>query len=358
MKNIDLLKKYTDAAAPSGFEKEAYAVMEEHVKDYCDELSKDNLGSLISVKKSNENDPKVMIAGHLDEIGFMITKIDDNGYLYFTTLGGWWSQVMLAQRMDVVSRDGKRHVGIIGAKPVHSLAPEERTKPVDMKNMFIDLGVKNKEEVEKLGIEIGDFVVPHCEFKQMGNEKYLLAKAWDNRIGCYIAAEVLIRLHKEKLNVNLYAVGTVQEEVGCRGGTTTANIVNPDIGFALDVGMAGDYPGTEADHFPGKLGDGPLVTLFDAGMIAHQGLKNFVVDVAKEKSIDFQFAGLKGGGTDGGPMHKAHDGAPTLYIGLATRYIHSNVGIIHYDDIENAIVLLVETIKKLDKETVEKIRAN
>lgn len=358
MKNLDLLKKYVDAAAPAGFEGEAFKVMEEHLAGSYDELIRDNLGSLIAVKKSSEDAPRVMIAGHLDEIGFMVTKIEDRGYLKFTTLGGWWGQVMLSQRMDVVDSTGKRHVAVIGSTPPHSLTPEERAKPANINSMYLDLGVSSKEEVEALGISVGDFVVPYCDFSTMGNEKFLLAKAWDNRIGCYIAAEVMIRLKKENLNVNLYSVGTVQEEVGTRGAITSSNIVNPDIGIALDVGLAADMPGTEKSDFPCTLGKGPLVTLFDAGLIAHQGLKNFIVDVAKEKSIDFQYAGLKGGGTDGGPMHRAHDGAPSICIGIATRYIHSNVGIIHYDDVENAIELIVEVVKKLDKESVEKIRAN
>ncbi len=358
MKNIDLLKKYVDAAAPSGFEREAYKVMEEHVKDSCDEITRDNLGSLIAVKKSSEDAPKVMLAGHLDEIGFMVTNIDKDGYIKFTPLGGWWGQVMLAQRMDIVDKTGKRHTAVIGSKPPHSLSPEERLKPVDIKNMYLDLGVKNREDVTKLGIEIGDFIVPYCEFMSMGDEKFLLGKAFDNRVGCYIAAEVMVRLKQEKLNVNLYSVGTVQEEVGTRGAYTAANKINPDIGFALDVGLANDIPGKDESGFPGKLGDGPLITLFDSGLIAHQALKDFVVETARANKIDFQYAGLAGGGTDGGPMHRAHDGAPTLYIGLATRYIHSNTGIIHYDDIENTIKLVVEVVKKLDKESIEKIRLN
>ncbi len=358
MKNLDLIKEYVDAAGPSGFEREAFKVMEKHVSNSCDELTKDNLGSLIAIKKSSEDAPKVMIAGHLDEIGFMVTKIDKDGYVYFTTLGGWWGQVMLAQRMDIVDKTGKRHTAVIGSKPPHSLSPEERVKPVDIKNMYLDLGVKNREDVEKLGIEVGDFIVPYCEFMTMGDEKFLLGKAFDNRIGCYIAAEVMVRLKNEKLNVNLYSVGTVQEEVGTRGAATASNKINPDIGFALDVGLANDIPGKDENGFPGKLGDGPLITLFDAGLIAHQGLKEFVVNVAKDSNISYQYAGLSGGGTDGGPMHTSHDGCPTLYVGLATRYIHSNTGIIHYDDVENAINLIVEVVKKLDKESVEKIRLN
>jgi len=352
---IKTLKMFTDVAAPSGFEKNAHVVMKDYVKDYADEMTADNLGSFISIKKGNEEGPRIMIAGHLDEIGFMITKIDKNGYLSFQTLGGWWSQVMLAQRVRVVASTGREYTGVIGAKPPHSLTPAERKSPADIKNMFIDLGLKDKEAVEKLGIKVGDFAVPYCEFAQMADEKYLYAKAWDNRVGCYIAAEVVRRLKDQKHDNVVYGVGTVQEEVGLRGAKTSSFKVQPDIGFALDVGLAADMPGTSSDTFKCKLGEGPLITLFDSSMIGHRDLREFVVSVAEECEIPFQYAGLRGGGTDAGAMHINMSGAPSLSIGLATRYIHSNGGIIHYDDIENSVKLLVEVVKRLDKETVEKI---
>lgn len=352
MKNLELIKEYVNAAAPTGYEKEAFDVMKKHLDGHC-ELSGDNLGSIIG--KIGSTGPTIMIAGHLDEIGFMVTKIDDNGYISFSPLGGWWGQVMLAQQMDVVDKTGKRHIAVIGAKPPHMLSVEERSKPVQMEKMFLDLGVSSREEVEKLGICVGDFVVPRCEFSHMGNEKYMLAKAWDNRIGCYIASEVLIRLKAAKLDNQVYAVGTVQEEVGCRGAKTTAHMINPDISFSLDVGLAADMPGLEGEMFNTKLGCGPLVTLFDSSMIGHRDLREFVLNVAEENKIPYQFAGLKAGGTDAGPMHLAHNGAPSLAVGIATRYIHSNVGILHYDDVENAIELLVAVIKKLDDKSVKEI---
>ncbi|MFV0424791.1 MAG: M42 family metallopeptidase [Bacilli bacterium] len=354
--NLKLLKEYTDAAAPAGFEKEAFEVMKNHISPHSDDITKDNLGSLIALKKGNgENLPKVMLAGHLDEIGFMITKIDDNGFLKFQPLGGWWGQVMLSQKMEIVNSEGKRFIAVIGSKPPHTLSETDKTKPMSIDNMYLDMGVGSKKEVEELGIVIGDFVVPYCEFSQMANKKYLLAKAWDNRIGCYFVGEVFKRTKKEDLNVDLYGVGTVQEEVGCRGAKTTANKINPDLGIAIDVGLAGDIPGYENETFQSKLGMGPLITLYDRGMIAHRGLRDYVINTAKENSINFQYAGLNGGSTDGSAIHVAHDGAPTLYVGLATRYIHSNVSVIHYDDIESTIELLVQLILKLNEESVSEI---
>lgn len=354
--DLKMLKMYTDAAAPSGYEKEAYDVMKNHIEEHSDELSRDNLGSLIALKKASVADaPKIMLAGHLDEIGFMVTKIDDNGFIKFQPLGGWWGQVMLSQKMEVVNAKGERFISVIGSKPPHSLSEAERNKPMDISNMYLDLGVASKEEVEKLGICVGDFVVPYCEFTTMANEKYLLAKAWDNRLGCYIVGEVFKRINKDDLKIDMYGVGTVQEEVGCRGAKTTANMINPDLAIAIDVGIAGDSPGHENETFQPKLGGGPLVTLYDGEMISHRGLRQYVINIANENKIDFQYAGLNRGTTDGSAIHVAHDGAPTLYVGIATRYIHSNVGVIHYDDVESTIELLVQLILKLNKESVSEI---
>lgn len=359
MKNLELLKKYNDAAAPSGFEKEAFDVMKEHVDGYCDEILQDNIGSFIAVKKSGEDKPNVMLAGHLDEIGFMITKIDDNGFIKFHTLGGWWGQAMLAHKYDVVNSKGERFIGVIGSIPVHALSAEDKTKPADIKNMYIDIGVSSKEEVEKLGLKVGDFIVPHSEFTQLANEKYLLAKAWDNRLGCYVAGEVLKRLHEEKLDVNLFAVGTVQEEVGTRGAITSSHLIKPDIGFALDVGIAGDIPGcSDKDAFQPKLGEGPLITLFDAGLISHVGLRDLVVETAEEFKIKYQYAGLTGGGTDGDAIHISHSGAPTIYLGVAARYVHTDVEMIHADDIEATVELVLQVVKKLNREVISELTYN
>lgn len=357
MKNLDIIENYVNAAAPSGFEEQAFHVMYDHLNGHADSIIKDNLGSLIASKKGTSEGPKILLAGHLDEIGFLVTHIDVNGYIYFQTLGGWWSQVMLAQQVDVVNSKNIRYTGVIGAKPPHMLTQEERNKTVEISTMFIDLGVSNKDEVLALGIKPGDFVVPKCQFQTMSNEKYLLAKAFDNRIGCYIASEVMIRLKNEKHDNILYTVGNVQEEVGLRGAKTTVNVVKPDLGFSVDVGIATDMPGLENIKVKGELGKGPLITIFDASMIAHRGLRDFVIDVADENNIPFQYASLAGGGTDAGAIHTALEGVPSLSIAIATRYIHSNVSIVHYDDVEYCIELLINIVKKVNNDNLNEIKS-
>ncbi|SES08163.1 Putative aminopeptidase FrvX [Gracilibacillus ureilyticus] len=354
---LTMLKELTDARAIPGNEKEAREVMEKWITPYADRVYTDNLGSLIAEKTGEENGPKIMIAGHLDEVGFMVTRIDEKGFVYFQTVGGWWSQVMLAQRVTIMTRKGDI-TGIIGSKPPHILSAEARKKPVEIKDMFIDIGATSREEAEEFGVLPGDSIVPYFEFTQMKNEKLLLAKAWDNRIGCAIAIEVLKRLKGENHPNIVYGVATAQEEVGLRGAKTATHTIQPDIGFAVDVGIAGDTPGISAKEADSKIGEGPQIILYDASMVSHKGLRDFVVKTADTHSIPYQYATMAGGGTDSGSIHVTANGVPALSITVATRYIHTHAAILHRDDFENAVRLLVEVIKDLDNDTVTDITFN
>lgn len=352
---LQMLKDLTDANGIPGNERAPREVMKQYIAPFADEIEYDGLGSLIAKKIGDPNGPKIMIAGHLDEVGFMVTQIDDKGFIKFQTVGGWWSHVMLSQRVTITTRKGEEIIGVIGSKPPHILPPEARKKVVDMKELFIDIGATSKEEAESWGIRPGDMITPYFEFNVMKNEKLLLAKAWDNRIGCAIAIEVLKRLKGENHPNVVFGVGNVQEEVGLRGAKTSTFKVQPDIGFAVDVGIAGDTPGITPKESTSKLGDGPQIIIYDASMVSHTGLRNFVVDVAEEHNIPYQFDSMAGGGTDAGSIHITAKGVPALSITVATRYIHSHASILHRDDFENAVKLLVEVIKKLDRETVDQI---
>ncbi|MRH42909.1 M20/M25/M40 family metallo-hydrolase [Aquibacillus halophilus] len=351
---LTMLKELTDARAISGNEKEARDVMNKYISPYADEVFTDNLGSLIAKKIGKDNGPKIMVAGHLDEVGFMVTRIDEKGFVYFQTVGGWWSQVMLAQRVTLLTNKGDV-TGVIGSKPPHILPPEARKKPVEIKDMFIDIGATSKEEATEFGVRPGDSIVPYFEFTQMKNEKLLLAKAWDNRIGCAIAIEVMKQLKGESHPNIVYGVGTIQEEVGLRGAKTSTNAIEPDIGFAVDVGIAGDTPGISDKDADSKIGEGPQIILYDASMISHKGLRDFVLDTADEKKIPYQYATMPGGGTDSGSIHLTANGVPALSITIATRYIHTHAAILHQDDFENAVKLIVEVIKRLDADKVKEI---
>jgi putative aminopeptidase FrvX len=351
---LTMLKDLTDAKGIPGNEREVREVMKKYIAPYADEVTTDGLGSLIAKKAGKDGGPKIMVAGHLDEVGFMITHIDDKGFLRFQTVGGWWSQVMLAQRVTIVTRKGDI-TGVIGSKPPHILPPEARKKPVEIKDMFIDIGASSRDEAIAWGVRPGDMVVPYFEFTVMNNEKMLLAKAWDNRIGCAIAIDVLKHLKDEDHPNVVYGVGTVQEEVGLRGARTSAQKIEPDIAFGVDVGIAGDTPGISEKEALSKLGKGPQIILYDASIVSHKGLRELVTDTADELNIPYQFDVMAGGGTDSGAIHLTHKGVPSLSITIPTRYIHSHAAILHRDDYENAVKLIVEVIKRLDKETVEKI---
>lgn len=354
----ELLKMYeelTSAPGISGYEEPARRVMRKYLEPISDKIIIDNMGSIAGVKIGQSDGPRIMVAGHIDEIGFMVTMITDNGFLKFQTVGGWWGHVVLAQRVRILTRNGEL-TGVVGSKPPHILPQEARKKVVDVKEMFIDIGAASREEALSFGVRPGDPVIPHCDFTVMPNPKVLLNKAWDNRAGCAAAILTLQHLQGKPHPNIVYAAGNVQEEVGLRGAVTMANRVDPDIAFALDVGIAGDVPGVKESEAQGKMGKGPLILLYDASMIPNQALRDLVTDTADELGIPYQYDALSGGGTDAGRMHLHGRGVPSLVVGFATRYIHSNASLIHRDDIEHAARLIAAVIERLDAATVRQIK--
>ena len=292
---------------------------------------------------------------HLDEVGFIVTKIDNNGFLKFTPIGGWWNQVMLSQKVTITTDEGKKIRGIIGSKPPHVLSPEERKKTIDMKEMFIDIGVKSKKEAEQFGIEIGNMVTPYSEFETLANQKYLTAKAFDNRYGCALAIDVLQNLKNEAIDINLVAGANVQEEVGLRGAKVAANKIKPDLAIAVDVAIAYDTPGMSGQVSDTAIGNGPVVIIMGASNIGHVGFTKHIKDVAKKHNITVQLDTTAGGGTDAGSIHVANEGTPTVSIGVALRYMHSNVSVLHTDDYKNSVALVTEIVKSLNNDVVDQI---
>lgn len=346
-----ILKEMSMLNGIPGNETAVRKYMESKMKDYSS-LSYDNLGSIIAEKVGDANGPRVMVAGHMDEVGFMVTRFTEEGYVKFIPAGGWWSQVMLAQQMEITTSTGKRVRGVIGAKAPHILTPEERKKPVEIEDMYLDIGVKDKEEAESLGICVGDMVTPYIETITMANEKYLLGKAWDNRVGCAAAIEVLHAL-KDQSHPNIYfGVGTVQEEVGLRGATTSAYKVKPDIGIAVDTTIAYDFPKGSKET---ELGKGVGVMIKDSSMVGHKGLRDYVIALADQHQIPYQLTHLDRGGTDGGKIHLTHSGVPSIALCLPVRYLHSHTSIVHQDDYNNLVKLITLLVKSLDQEAVTKI---
>ncbi|MCM3086353.1 M42 family metallopeptidase [Bhargavaea ginsengi] len=355
MKNetLTMFKTLTELPGAPGNEHAVRKYMRGELEKYSDEVIQDRLGGIFGVRHGGEGAPKIMVAGHMDEVGFMVSGITDNGMIRFQPLGGWWSQVLLAQRIQIITDEGPV-IGVVGSIPPHLLSDAVRKKPMDIKNMLIDIGADDKEDAEKIGIRLGQQIVPVCPFTPMANEKKILAKAWDNRYGCGLAIELLKEVHGEELPNTLYSGANVMEEVGLRGAQAAANMINPDLFFALDASPANDASGNK-DEF-GQLGKGTLLRIFDRSMVTHRGMREFVLDTAETNNIPYQYF-ISQGGTDAGRVHLSNEGVPSAVIGICSRYIHTSASIIHTDDYAAARELLVKLVRSLDRTTVETIRS-
>lgn len=259
---------------------------------------------------------------------------------------------MLSQRVDIITRSGKRIPGVIGSVPPHLLDDDRRKKPMEISRMFIDIGARNEEEVKEWGVSPGDAAVPHFPFVEMEGGRRIMSKAWDNRFGCGAVIETLEALKGEDHPNTLYAGATTQEEVGTRGASAAVGLIKPDIFLALDAGPAGDTPGVR-DGF-GKIGHGALIRLFDRSMVTLPKMRDFILDTAESEKIPYQFF-VSQGGTDAGRVHLMEAGIPSAAIGICARYIHSHASIADKEDIEAAVRLTTALIKRLDRSTFQSI---
>ncbi|TXC90255.1 M42 family metallopeptidase [Metabacillus litoralis] len=351
---LDMFKTLTELPGAPGNEHQVRDFMKQELAQLSDEIIQDKLGSIFGVRRGNTGDPKIMVAGHMDEVGFMVTAITDNGMIRFQPLGGWWSQVLLAQRVQIITDNGPV-IGVIGSIPPHLLSESQRSKPMEIKNMLIDIGADDKENAREIGIKPGQQIVPVCDFTPLANPKKILAKAWDNRYGCGLAIELLKELKGETLPHTLYSGATVQEEVGLRGAQTAANLINPDLFFALDAGPANDMNGDKKEF--GHLGKGAVLRILDRSMVTHRGLREFVLDLAKTHNIPYQYF-VSQGGTDAGRVHVSNQGVPSIVIGVTSRYIHTSGSIMHVEDYAAAKELLVRLVRSCDATTVKTIKDN
>jgi putative aminopeptidase FrvX len=351
---LQLFQTLTELPGTPGNEHAVRQFMRSELEKYADEVVQDRLGSIFGVKRGLEHGPTIMVAGHMDEVGFMITSITENGMIRFQPLGGWWSQVLLAQRVHIMTDNGPV-VGVIGSIPPHLLEESQRSKPMDIKNMLIDIGADDKEDALKIGVKPGQQIVPICPFTPMANPKKIVAKAWDNRYGCGLSIELLKELKGEKIPNILYSGATVQEEVGLRGAQTAANMINPDIFYALDASPANDMSGDKQAF--GQLGKGALLRIYDRSMITHRGMREFLLDTAETNNIPYQYF-ISQGGTDAGRVHTSNEGVPSAVIGICSRYIHTHASIVHVDDYAAAKELIVKLVKSTDQATVDSIRQN
>lgn len=325
---LNLFRTLTELQAAPGYEREIRRFMRGELEKYTDEIVQDRLGSLFGVLRGDESGPRIMVAGHMDEVGFLVTGITESGMIRFQTLGGWFSQVLPAQRVQVMTDYGPV-IGVIGTTPTHLLDEASRSKPIDLKSMYIDIGADDRQEAERLGISIGLPVLPVCPFTPLANPKKIMAKAWDNRYGVGLAIELLKELQGAKLPNVVFSGATVQEEVGLRGARTAAALIQPDLFYALDASAANDMTG-DKNAF-GQLGQGALLRIYDPTMITHRGMVEFILDTAETHKIPYQYF-ISAGGTDAGQVHLQGIGIPSAVIGVCVRYIHTSASILHIDD--------------------------
>lgn len=327
MSNTSLLKELLETYGPSGNEELIRDLIENEIKSYVDEIKVDKLGNLIAIKKGNGK--KIMIAAHMDEIGLIVTGIDENGFLRFSNVGGVSPTTSLGQR--VMFKNGVQGV-------VH-MEHLEDIKDLKLDKMYIDIGAIDKNDAEKK-VSLGDTA---CFYNPFVNaENSFISKAMDDRIGCFVAMEAL---KKVKASPNeIYFVFTVQEEVGLRGAKTSAFGINPDLGIAVDVTTTGDTP--KSKHMAVKMGKGPAIKIKDNSILCHPLVKNLMIDTAKENSIPYQLEVLEHGGNDSGAIHLTQGGIPSGALSIPCRYVHSPSEMVSASDVEKSIELLTKILEK------------
>jgi endoglucanase len=342
--NFQLLKKVSETPGAPGYEKRIRDLVIGEIDGLVDGISVDNLGNIIAVKKGADSSKKVMSAAHLDEIGFMVNFIDDEGFVYFNTLGGFDPKTLTAQR--VIIHGKKDVIGVMSSKPIHVMSAEERAKNPKITDYFIDLGLP-KDEVEQL-IEIGNPITRERELIEMGD--CVNGKSLDNRVAVYILIETLRRLQSIEIPYDFYAVFTVQEEVGIRGANVASHQINPDFGIALDTTIAFDLPGAKPQEKVTHLGKGTAIKVMDAMTICDYRMVEFMKETARKHNIPFQLEILTAGGTDtAGLQRMGKNGAIAGAISIPTRHLHQVVEMSHKQDIEQSINLLCRCVSVINE---------
>lgn len=345
MINVSLLKEVCEVSGAPGFEEPIRQIVLREIQDLVDTFSIDNIGNVIAIKygKNNPHERKIMVAAHMDEIGFMVTHIDDKGFLRFHTLGGFDPKTLTSQRVIVHGK--KELVGVMGAKPIHVMSPEERNLPAKMGDYYIDLGMP-KSEVEKY-ISIGDSITRDRDLIEMGD--CVNCKSIDNRVSVFILIETLKKLKNKNIPYDFYATFTVQEEVGLRGAHVAAHQINPDFGIGLDTTIAYDVPTASPHEKVTSLGDGTAIKIMDASTICDTRMVRFMKELAEQNEIKWQPEILTAGGTDTASLQRmGENGSIAGAISIPTRHIHQVIEMANKEDIKNSIELLTKLIENIN----------
>jgi putative aminopeptidase FrvX len=339
-----LLRLFSEAHGLSGYEDEVAALLRREMEPLVDEVRTDKMGNVIGIR-SGEG-PTVMVAAHMDEIGLMVSHIDDDGFLRVVSVGGWFDQTILSQRVMVHTCDGRSVPGVVGSRPPHLMDAEERKKMVKLKDMFVDCGATSAANAAEMGVEVGAPITIDRELRHLGND-FVTGKALDNRAGVVMMVSALRRLKGQEVRATIQAVGTVQEEVGLKGARTSAYGLSPDVALAADVTIPGDHPGVTRNEAHVVAGKGPTITILDAagrGVIASRPVVRWLRESAEKASIPYQLEVGDGGNTDATAINITKTGIPCSVISVPARYIHSPVEVLSLRDLEQGAALIAAAI--------------
>lgn len=336
-----LLKKLTEASGVSGNEKEVRDLIYEEILPYVDTIKIDRLGNLIAEKKGRKDYPRIMLAAHMDEVGFIVQSIDENGFIKFLPVGGIDNRILISKVVEI-GRDKIK--GVIGAKPIHLQEANERNTVLQYKQLYIDIGAKSKEEAEKL-ISKGDYISFISEYIEFG-DSLVKAKALDDRTGCAILVELL----KKNFNSTILAVFSVQEEIGLRGASVAAYTLDPDIAIVLEGTTCYDVTDVDEPLYGTRLGLGPSISIMDMASYFDKKISKKLLHIAEENKIQIQFRQAIVGANDAGKIHLTKEGIPTAGLSIPCRYIHSPVSVMNINDFYNCIHLLNLFLEQVKKE--------
>jgi len=349
--SIALLETLTQADAAPGHETEVREIFRSGLAG-IGPVATDGLGSVFCTKRGSTDRPRILLASHMDEVGFIVQRVTPAGYIRFHPLGGWWAHSLPAQRVNIITRRGKVP-GVIGSRPPHLLKGAERDRVLDVSDLFIDIGAASADEAAGLGVVPGCPIVPHTPFLPLIEDRVYSSKAFDNRVGVALVIEALQRLGEHPNTV--IGAGSAQEEVGLRGARTLAELVEPDLAVVLEGPYADDAPGGDPSGMQCRMGGGVHLRLYDPTMIANPALCDHVIEVARGAGIPHQIAVWTAGGTDAGAIHLVGRGIPTIVLGVPVRYIHSHVSVLNIDDYLAVLRLLLVLLPTLDRAAVDRV---
>jgi len=352
MDSKSLLKDLTLLSGVSGDEKAVSSFLNNKLSS-CGTQLKDKLGSVVYEIKGKSENPKIMVVGHMDEIGFMVHSILKNGLIRIIPMGGWDPRTLMSSPVEIINHKGEKHIGLIGSVPVHHLKDASGKLSID--DMYVDLGAESDTEIKELfEIRKGDFVVPVTHYSYIDKKDIMLSKAFDDRAGIALAIETALHFKNNEHPNTLYCGGSVQEEVGTRGAQTVASLVKPDLAIILEGAPGDDFPGNR-DEIQCGLNKGVQIRVVDPTMITNPQLKNLVINICEENKIPYQIAVRKSGGTDAGKIHLSNLGVPSVVLAVPVRYAHSHNGMMSMKDYNSALELIKKLIEKIDAEVLNNI---